>query len=190
VLDDGELNRWFRHAVLPHEPLLMRFIRRSWPHAADVVDIRQDVYERILTAAQNGFPAQPRAYLLTTARNLLINRARRAKIVSFDLISDLENAEWEDLVAEPYRRLDAREDLRRVQEGLDRLPAKCREVVRLRKLEGLSTRDAADRLRISHHTVERQLTLGMRALSDFMLGGEGRITRGAAVRRKVREPRS
>jgi len=184
---DDELNRWFCQAILPHEPLLMRVIHRSWPSAEDVVDIRQDVYERVLNAAQHGVPSQPRAYLLTIARNLMINRARRAKIVSFDLISDLETADWEDLAAEPHRHLAAREELRRAQEGLDRLPVRCREVVCLRKLEGLSTREAAERLGVSHHTVERQLTLGMRALTDFMLGGEGRIARGVGQGRKTRE---
>ncbi|MBD3835339.1 MAG: sigma-70 family RNA polymerase sigma factor [Brevundimonas sp.] len=188
MVEDDELNRWFCHVVLPHEPVLMRFIHRNWPAGADIVDIRQDVYERVLTAAQHhGLPSQPRAYLLTTARNLMINRARRAKIVSFDLISDLESADWEDLTVEPHRHLAAREDLRRAHDGLERLPPRCREVVRLRKLEGLSTRDVAERLRVSHHTVERQLTLGMRALTDFMLGGEGRIERGAPARRKTRE---
>ena len=86
----------------------MRVIHRSWPSAEDVVDIRQDVYERVLNAAQHGVPSQPRAYLLTIARNLMINRARRAKIVSFDLISDLETADWEDLAAEPHRHLGGR----------------------------------------------------------------------------------
>ena len=40
----------------------------------------------------------------------------------------------------------------------------------LRKIEGLSTREVADRLKINAETVERQTIYGMRALVDFMLG--------------------
>jgi RNA polymerase sigma-70 factor (ECF subfamily) len=47
----------------------------------------------------------------------------------------------------------------------------------LRKVEGLSIRETAAQLGVSHHTIERQLTLGLRALADFMLGGAGRINR-------------
>lgn len=176
-MDDAELHRWFKEAVLPNEPMLVHFIRRNWPNADDIIDIRQDVYEHALIGAQTGLPTAPRAYILTIARNILLNRARRAKIVSFDLVADLEEL---DCLVEGYdveKRLVARDQLRRAEAGLALLPPRCREVVQLRKVEGLSINDVAARLGVSHHTVERQLTLGMRALADFMLGGEGRINR-------------
>ncbi len=44
--------------------------------------------------------------------------------------------------------------------GLAGLPPKCREVVRLRKVEGLTTREAADRLGVGIDTIERQLAIG------------------------------
>ena len=65
-----------------------------------------------------------------------------------------------------------------MQAGLDRLPPRCREVVRLRKIEGLSTRETAERLGVGIDTVEQQTVHGMRALVDFMLGGTGKIQRG------------
>ena len=81
------------------------------------------------------------------------------------------------------RNLDARDQLRRARAGMDALPPRCRDVVRLRKVEGLTTRETAERLGIGLDTVERQLTMGMRALVDFMLGGTGKIRRPRAVRR-------
>lgn len=66
---------------------------------------------------------------------------------------------------------------------MDALPPRCREVVRLRKVEGLTTQETADRLGIGIDTVERQLTMGMRALVDFMLGGTGKIRRPRLIRR-------
>ncbi len=67
-----------------------------------------------------------------------------------------------------------------VQAGIDNLPDRCGEVVRLRKVQGFSTREVADQLGVGKDTVEKQMTLGMRALVDFMLGGSGKIVRTKA----------
>ena len=80
-------------------------------------------------------------------------------------------------------RVAARDELRRAQAGLDLLPPRCREVVRLRKVEGLSTRETAERLGVGIDTVEKQLTLGIRAMTDFVLGGTGKIHRWSATAR-------
>lgn len=186
MIEDEGLRIWFCGEVLPHEAVLTRFIQRNWRNADEVVDIRQDVYERTLIGARQGLPAEARFYLLTIARNVLINRAKRAKIVSFELVADLENLGGDVIAFSSERQLEARDELRRARAGLDGLPPRCREVVRLRKVEGLSTQEVAARLGIGRHTVERQLTMGMRALADFMLGGDGRIVRwrGADVSSK------
>lgn len=183
-MDDRALNEWFCREVLPLEASLTAYIRRNWRVAADVSDLRQEIYERVLLGARHGAPQSSRHFLYTTARNHLINRAKRAKLVSFDLVSDLEALPHGVNHLEPARYATAREELRRVQDGLALLPARCREVVRLRKVEGLSTREVADRLGIGVDTVEKQITQGMRALVDFMLGGAGKIRR-MPVRRKT-----
>ena len=75
-----------------------------------------------------------------------------------------------------------------LQAGLDRLPKRCREVIVLRRVEGLSQKEVAEQLGISVSTVEQQLTKGMRALVDFMLGGAGKVRHGSVVVRKQAEP--
>lgn len=175
--DEAGLNRWFCEQVLPLERALMAFIRRNWRNQTDIVDLRQEVYERVLNGARTALPQQPAAYLFTVARNHLINRAKQARIVSFDLVADLENIEFAPDLWATDRQLTARDELRRAQAGLARLPERCREVIRLRKVEGHSTREVAERMGIGIDTVERQTTLGMRALVDYMLGGSGRIVR-------------
>ena len=66
---------------------------------------------------------------------------------------------------------------------MERLPARCREVIVLRKIEGLSQRETAARMGVREDTVERQMVQGMRALTDFMLGGTGRIRRASRLAR-------
>jgi RNA polymerase sigma-70 factor (ECF subfamily) len=175
-VDDDALRQWFRSEVLPLERQLTSFIRRRWRDSNDMIDIRQEIYERALVGARNGLPAHTSGYLYAIARNHIANLARRSKVVSFEIVADL------DLVAatgafDPEPALIARDELRLAMRGLERLPPRCREVVRLRKVEQLSTLEVAERLGVGKDTVEKQLTLGIRALADFMLGGSGRIQR-------------
>lgn len=182
MIANAQRNAWFCTEVLPLQRLLTRYIHRNWRVADEVIDIRQEVYELALSGARRELPQYCRRYLYTIARNLLINRAKRARIVSFELIADPESAARDiDLLASD-RHLDAQEELRRVQTGLQRLPLRCREVVWLRMVEGLTTRETAERLGVGCDTVERQLTMGRRALLDFMRGGPGRIGRTKPVR--------
>ena len=181
MVEEAALKDWFYKQVLPLEPSLTAFIRRNWREPGDVIDIRQEVYERALIGANAGLPQHTAGYLYVIARNHIANRARRAKIVSIDLVADMET-ELPVGALEPEPALLARDELRRAMNGLEQLPSRCREVVRLRKIEGLTTREAADRMGVSIHTIEKQLTLGMRALSDFMLGGSGKIQREVRIR--------
>lgn len=184
MIDDAALNAWFCGKVLPLEPALTSFIRHNWRIPEDVIELRQDIYERILIGSRHELPTNTKAFVFTVARNHLINQAMRARIVSFDLVADLETeGSATDLLATD-RHLDARDQLRRAREGLEALPPRCREVVRLRKIEGLTTREAAERLGVGIDTIERQLTMGMRALVDFMLGGPGKIVRPEFARKR------
>jgi RNA polymerase sigma-70 factor (ECF subfamily) len=165
------LREWFCREVLPHEAALTRFIRRNWKNEADVAELRQDVYVRVFEAAREQRPLNPKAYLFTTARNQLINAARRARIVSIDLVADLEASPVLEDEVTPERCLSARDELRRVQAALERMPERRREIVMLKKIEGLSQNEIAGRLGVSVSTVEKQLSSGMRFIADWMLGG-------------------
>jgi RNA polymerase sigma factor (sigma-70 family) len=188
MVEEADLHAWFCNEVLPLEGALTRFIERNWRASQDVHELRQDVYERALRGARETLPTNTPAFVFTVARHHLINCAMKARIVSIDLVADLEGiGHAQDLFATD-RMMDARDELRRAHAGLDALPPRCREVLRLRKIEGLTTREAAERLGVGIDTIERQLTMGMRALVDFMLGGSGKIRRVAAVpRRRVHD---
>jgi RNA polymerase sigma factor (sigma-70 family) len=165
------LDEWFVSQVLPLEPALMRFLRRHWRHTDEWPDLRQDIYVRLYeTAARDGLPAQAAAYVFACARNLVIDRARRAQVVPIDTLAELEalaDMPMDDFT--PERVAGARGELRLLQAALDELPPRCREVVLMRKVEGLSQKEIAGRLGIAEGTVEKQLTLGVRALAETLL---------------------
>lgn len=182
------LKDWFCREVLPLEPALTRYIRRNWRNESDVSELRQEIYARACESAQAQLPGNAKAFVFTIARNHLINLARRAQIVSFDLIADLEQSDTFMDVVTPDRLFAAREELRRVRAGLDRLPPRCREVIVLRRVEGLSQKQVAEQLGITVSAVDQQLTKGMRALVDFMLGGSGKVRHGSVRSRNLAEP--
>lgn len=188
MIDDDELNAWFRREVLPLERTLTSFIRRNCRVAEDVIEFRQDVYEHALIGARrSGLPANTRAYIHVLARNHLINKAKRAQIVSFEAIIDLDRGEDGIDIFATERGLTARDELRHAKAGIDKLPPRCREVVRLRKVDGLSTQEAAEVLGVSINTVRQQLKYGMKALIDHMIGGSGKVVRPKFNRKSAQE---
>lgn len=164
------LKDWFQHEVLPLEAALMRYLQRNWRLESELLDLRQEIYVRVYEAACRQRPRNTKAFVFATARNHLIDRARRASIVSFDQVADLENAETQEEAMTPLRAASSRDELRRVQAGLETLPPRCREVIVLRKIQGLSQKETAERLRVSVKAVEQQTTRGMRTLIDFVFG--------------------
>ena len=90
MLDQESLRRWFCAEILPLERPLTRYIARNWRNGADVADLRQEIYARVIEGVgRSGLPLQAKPYLFTTARNHLINCARRGQIISLESVLDL-----------------------------------------------------------------------------------------------------
>lgn len=182
TVDEVWLRRWFMDHVLPLEPSLNRFIARQWPDPHEVSDIRQDIYEKILAKACEAQPANVKAYLFAIARNALADRWRQRRPEHTDAGMDgiaEESLGFDELT--PERFFEARQELSRFEEGMKALPERCREVIRLRKVEGFSAKEVAAQMGVGIDSVHHQTMFGMRALVDFLLGGNGRIQRPTSV---------
>lgn len=161
------LDEWFLSEILPQEKALLRFLARAWPNPADIADLRHDVYIRILESAAQSRPTHPRSFLFTTARNLLIDRARRNRIVSIDYLEDLEALQFSVDELSPERQFSGRQQLLRLSTAFDRLPARCRDVTWLRKVEEVPQKEIARRLNIAEATVEAHLVRGVKLLAEL-----------------------
>ena len=166
-----QLDDWFVDEVLPLEPVLMRYLRRNWRVESEVADLRQDVYVRVYEAAAVQRPQFVKAFVLATARHLLIDRARRAKVVPIEAFADVEALELARDELTPERHVAARMELSVLQEAYDSLPPRCREVVQLRRIKGLSQREVAQAMGIAEDTVENQLAKGIRVMAAALLAG-------------------
>lgn len=180
------LDRWFIEQILVHEEALMRYLARNWPCHDDLPDLRQDVYARVYEAAGRALPQQPKAFLFATARHLLVDRARRGRVVSIEPVGDFESLNVLVDDVSPERWCGGRQVLRRLAEAFDRLPDRCREVVWLRRVERLSQKEVAARLGITEKTVEKHIAKGMQLIAEHFFGGVRGQTR--ATRRGGHAP--
>lgn len=165
-------DQWFVEEVLVHEEALLRFLGRACADREEAHDLRQDIYARVYEAAATALPARPKAFLFATARNLLADRARRAKVVSIEPMGDFEPSHVLIDDVSPERWCGGRQTLRRLAEAFDQLPDRCREVVWLRRVEELSQKDVAARLGVTEKTVEKHIAKGMRLLAQYWFGGD------------------
>ena len=164
------LDHWFATEILPLEGILTRYLSRVWPNLDDVLDLRQDIYIRVYERARKALPAVPKAFLFATARNLMTDRIRHNRVVSIEFTQDLESLNVLIDEISPERRFAAREELRVLAQAFDALSDKCRNVVWLRRVQGLSQRETAKRLGLREGAVESQLARGMYALSLAVFG--------------------
>ncbi len=167
-----ELDRWFAAEILAHERALTRYLSRIWRHGAEVSDFRQEVYIRVYESAAKALPSSPKSFLFATARNLVADRIRRERVVSIDYTQDLDTLNVLVDEISPEQRVTARQDLRRLADAFDQLSDDCRAVVWLRRVEGLSQKEAATCLGISESTLSSRLCRGLGTLMKAVLSNE------------------
>jgi len=167
MLEDT-VSAWFVREILPLESFLMGYLQRNWRNASEIADLRQEIYARVFDAAREQIPDDPRRFLTVTARNLLINMVRHDRIVSIEAVADLDALNIPEDVAGPDRVAAARDELRRLQAALDKLPPRVREAMTLAYIEELSVREIAARMGITKSTVSIHLTKGIHALAEVI----------------------
>jgi len=170
VITAPELHDWFVREVLPLEATLRQYLRRSLKDRNNVDDLVHDVYVRVCEAANEKIPQPVQPFVFTVARNLLINRIRREQIVPIEAVEDIDALNIAIESPGPEQIVLAREELRLAQAALDRLPPRARQAVILRKVEGLSWSEIAQRMGIAEATVGWHLKDAVRGLTRILYG--------------------
>lgn len=159
------IDRWFAEEVLPHERHYLR-CARQWVRGEEAADLVQEAYLKLLQFDDWRSIRDPRAYAVTTIRNLVLQRVRRSQVVSITDIPTQNLVEVPDERPDVFDVVASREALASLLSDVERLPRICRQVIRMRKFEDLPPREIARLLNISTSTVETHLARGMRQLMD------------------------
>src|SRR5579862_8922695 len=142
---DEPLDSWFKREVLSHEPVLVRYLLRVWHKRDDVNDLRQETYARVYAAARTARPQSAKAFLLSTAHNLMLDRIRRERVVSIEAVADIDKLNVLLDEISPEQRAMAHQQIKLLAKAFELLPTKCREVVWLRRVEEIPQKDVASR---------------------------------------------
>ena len=133
-----------------HRGALQAFIRRRIRSKADVPDLAQEVYLRMLRISNQDAIRNPVLYLYTVANNLVKEHAvlerRHASGVDIEEITSHEQLE---VLPAFDGEVDAARRAARLQVVLKQLRPKCQAAVLLRFTHGLSYREVAIRLGVS-----------------------------------------
>lgn len=159
---------WFAEQVQPHAAELRGWLRGKFPALTDPDNLAQEAMTRVWKAQADGPVRSPKALLFTTARHLALDELRRRQIITFEAvteIADLHVYEGNPNAAELAAR---NQELEILTQAIQSLPDRCRQVLTLRKIYGLSQKEIAAQLGISEHTVEVQVANGMRKCAVFL----------------------
>ncbi|MBD9413512.1 sigma-70 family RNA polymerase sigma factor [Pseudomonas sp. PDM16] len=142
-----------------HHGWLRDWLRQRLSNSADAADLAQDTFVRVLLARSAANLREPRHYLTTIARGLVIDLYRRRSLEKayLDVLASLPEAVQPSL-EEQALMLEA---LLQIERMLDGLGARVKQTFILSQLEGLSYAQIAQRLGISLRTVNNHMAKAM-----------------------------
>ncbi|MDV3455899.1 sigma-70 family RNA polymerase sigma factor [Sphingomonas sp. HF-S4] len=159
--------RWVAREILPHENRVRVWLTRQWRGAVDVDDVLQEAYCRLSSLKSIEHIENPLAYFRRAAHAAAVDAVRHT---NKNIVSMTEK-DWFDVLDENpsvERQVEDAQELSRVGRVLASLSDTCRRVIELRRIEGLSQRETAERLGISENVVENNIVRGIRRVLAAM----------------------
>lgn len=147
-----------------HHGWLHRWLRSKLGCREQAADLAQDTFIRVMTQRRFDDLRQPRAYLTTIARSLMIDLYRRRSLEQAYLAALA--AQPEALEVSPQTRSIIFETLLQIDTMLDGLCPRAREIFLLAQLDGLSFVEIGRRLELSSNTVRKHF---VRAMAQCLL---------------------
>lgn len=155
--DHAQIALLYQH----HHSWLHHWLSRRTGCREHAADLAQDTFVRLLKTRETRPLREPRAFLSSIARSLMIDQYRRRELERAYLES---LAHWpaQELPSEETRRLIL-DNLERIDRLLDQLKPRVRQAFLLAQLDGLTCPQIAAQLGVSRATVERDLAKALHA---------------------------
>lgn len=145
---------------------LHRYVRRLLGGGEGSEDIVQEAFLRTYRHSER--IVEPRAFVFTTARNLVADSRRRSRIANTDTLGDFESSNVVGSSESLEDELLAKERRRLLEEAVARLSPRCRAAFSLRVFDGCSYKEIAQRLCMSPKTVENHIARALRETHQYV----------------------
>lgn len=167
---EGAKARWFTEEVQPHEPALRTWIQlhHSGLGAHDINDIVQEAYLRLLRAHEAGKIGHARAYLFGIARYVALEIHHKRRIYSDLSVNELPDSPTIESETNVVETVSHNQEVALATEAIKTLPDRCREIVTLRAIHGLSYSEIAARLGLAEETVRVQMARGVKKCGLYL----------------------
>ena len=143
-----------------HHGWLLGWLRRRLGCHEQAADLAQDTFTRLLGSRRVLEAREPRAYLTTVAKGLMINWFQRQSLerAYLEALANLPEA----LAPSPEQRFLVLETLHEIDALLARLPEPVRQAFLLAQIEGLKYEAIAEHLGVSLGSVKRYMQQAFR----------------------------
>jgi RNA polymerase sigma factor (sigma-70 family) len=166
---DLETARWFAEHLQAHEAMLRAWLYSRFPQITDIDDIIQESYSRVLAARAKREVRSPKAFFFATARNLAYDHFRRTSVTQLsNSLGEFDELSVLDETVNIPETVARNQEIELMTQAIQSLPDRCRQVLTLRHVYGLSHKEIAEQLGISIRTVEAQMATGVKRCTKFM----------------------
>ena len=156
------------NAFFAHQTALRAFVSKMVSTPADVDDVTQEAFLRAFNAEKAKAIEQPKSFLFTIARNIVLSNITRKSSKLTDHVADFDVlgviTEHDAVIGEAQ----AQETFGLYCLAVESLPPQARQVFLMRKVYGLSHKEIAQRLEIAVSTVEKHLAKGVKACAVYL----------------------
>ena len=166
--ENSDSVRWFINQVQVHQESLRAWLKGRFPALADPDDIVQEALTRVWRAKSANAVQSPKALLFTTAQNIALDQLRRRQVAHIEPVAEMAELFVYEEGPTPADTTANNQELEFLTQAIQSLPDRCRQVLTLRKIYGLSQKEIAAQLGIAEHTVESQVANGMRRCTEFL----------------------
>ena len=156
---------WLIRLIEESGPVLLRFLGRRLSSRAEVEDLSQEVYLRLMRIEDVGAIRDPRSFTLRVASNVVYEWRMSARNRFEHTTEEPESA---DERLDPCRHVLQAEQMKRLSGALDRLTPMQRAIVLLHRRDGMTYAQIASHVGLSVPMVNKHLTRGLRLCKELM----------------------
>lgn len=159
---------FFKNIYLENYPSLIVFAKGYVKQKPIAEDLVEDVFiklwnnRKVISTIQN-----LKVYLFVAVRNTCFNYLVKLKKYNLQSIEDLD-IDFEQITATAEDKIISNERVELIHQEINKLPKKCKAIFILIKEEGLKYTEVAQLLNLSIKTVETQMSIAFKRLSQAL----------------------